>query len=187
MNSRAIEHAADEGDKRHLRPAVWLALVASITSMIGVPYLAWQYLSLRNVMDGQALRLQQLESAEQRRPVATLETQARCAQQAQSTFNALGWNKELGSLAENHFNVSLGRCLLKIERTSTIGSTQWTNKSVMDAFEQKVFATYAWKSDAVKKYWEVPPVMCEVTSTAGKRQPCGSEDEFEALIKQYMD
>jgi hypothetical protein len=50
-------------------------------------------------------------------------------------------------------------------------------------------AEYMWQSDKVKKYWEVAPVVCKVTthSSEEKQCACTCSDEFEALIKQYTE
>ena len=38
-----------------------------------------------------------------------------------------------------------------------------------------------------KKYWEVPPLQCQVVLPSGEEQRCKSDDEFKDLIKLYME
>lgn len=56
-----------------------------------------------------------------------------------------------------------------------------------DAFEGKVYANYIWRSDKRKKYWEVTPFDCKVMLLSGEERLCHSSDEFDALVKQYME
>jgi hypothetical protein len=63
----------------------------------------------------------------------------------------------------------------------------FVSKTLSDAFEGSLYGEYNWKSDKVKKYWQVPPFMCKVTLPSGKEKICHSDDEFDALVKQYME
>jgi hypothetical protein len=58
---------------------------------------------------------------------------------------------------------------------------------VSDAFEGKSYAEYAWKSEKGKKYWEVKPFVCKVTLPSGEKKDCASSDEFDDLVKVYME
>jgi hypothetical protein len=58
---------------------------------------------------------------------------------------------------------------------------------VFDAFEGKEYATYIWHIEKNKKYWEVPPFECKVTSISGGETECHSQAEFDELVKQYME
>jgi len=59
-------------------------------------------------------------------------------------------------------------------------------RTVSDAFEGKVYAEYFWCNDKGKKYWEVAPFMCKVTLLNGEEKFCNTTDEYEELIKQFM-
>jgi hypothetical protein len=78
--------------------------------------------------------------------------------------------------------------LIEIEQDFVPGGPEvfWTFKSVSDAYEGRIFASYSWHSDKVKKYWEVPPFQCRVTLLSGVDKTCESSDEFDELIKAYM-
>ena len=64
--------------------------------------------------------------------------------------------------------------------------TVFTNKFLSNAFEGKSFAEYAWRSDKVKKYWEVKPFVCKVTLPSGEDKNCESSDEWEELVGACM-
>ena len=133
-----------------------------------------------------------LAAKSESKPVASLELQEKCAAQARKEYNASGWNdtKEhpLAGFT-NHYNVKLGKCFMVIEDTTDAkprDGTVFTNKLVSDAFEGKSYAEYVWRSDKVKKYWEVKPFVCKVTLPSGEEQNCESSDEWEELVKAYM-
>jgi hypothetical protein len=61
------------------------------------------------------------------------------------------------------------------------------HKHLTDPFDQRVYAAYAWKADAVKKYWEVPPVICELIPSHSEKRNCTSDEEFEAFVAPYLE
>jgi hypothetical protein len=125
--------------------------------------------------------------------VASLDLQEKCAAQARKEYNASGWNNTREHPTAgftNHYNVKLGKCFMVVEDTTDAkprDGTVFTNKTVSDAFEGKSYAEYAWRSDKVKKYWEVKPFVCRVTLPSGEEKHCESSDEWEQLIKAYME
>ena len=118
-----------------------------------------------------------------------LALQGKCAEQSKREFTSAGYKPDNMASYENHFNLKLNKCLMFVESidSSRPKSGIFTNKSVSDAFEGKAFATYIWHSVEGKKYWEVPPLLCQVTLPTGEEQKCKSEDEFKDLIKVYME
>jgi hypothetical protein len=66
------------------------------------------------------------------------------------------------------------------------GSTIIT-KTLSDAFEGKGYGSYMWRSDPVKKYWEVRPFVCSVKLPSGEEKACTSTEEFDELAKYYME
>ena len=120
----------------------------------------------------------------------TLELQSKCAKQAQEEFNSEGWSKDALAGFTNHYNAKLNKCFIQVDSTDpkTAGDgTIFTSTTVSDAFVGKVYGEYNWKSDKVKKYWEVAPFMCKVTSPSGQETFCHSDDEFKTAMKQYME
>ncbi len=89
---------------------------------------------------------------------------------------------------ENHYNTKLNECFIMVQNTdATYAPTIWTHKSLFDAYEGKTYGEYSWHTVKNKKYWEVPPFMCRVVSPSGADQFCKSDDEFQELIKIYME
>jgi hypothetical protein len=118
----------------------------------------------------------------------SLELQEKCAHQAAALFKANGWENEQLAGFQDHYNEKMNRCFILEENTDTKGAQGRIahSKSLLDAFERKTLASYFWMSDKQKQYWEVPPAQCEVTPPSGEKTVCKSSDEFEELIKVYM-
>lgn len=108
-----------------------------------------------------------------------------CARQAEHVFNTTVEDKNLASYA-NHLNEDANKCLVAIFTSREMSGTLWNYEIVSDAFEGVVYASYAWHSDPVKKYWEMPPVECKVKTLAGQAQPCNSNDEFHELVVRNL-
>ncbi len=120
---------------------------------------------------------------------ASLDLQEKCAKQAQQAFKRDGFEKEQLASFSNHYSEKLNKCFVRYDTTdaSSTPGIMFVNKVVSDAFEGKVYGEYMWRSDKVKKYWEVPPVQCTVTLPSGEEKTCHSPDEFDTLVKQYME
>jgi hypothetical protein len=119
---------------------------------------------------------------------ASLEYQEKCAAQAKRTFDELGYKARKLAGYENHYNAKMNRCFVEIDDTDTSYSpTIWTHKILQDAYEGKMYGQYHWHTMKDKKYWEVPPFQCKVLSLSGEDQSCNSDEEYETLIKVYME
>lgn len=77
--------------------------------------------------------------------------------------------------------------MVLLENQQVSQKTVYTFKFVMDAFENKNFGEYIWHTDEAKKYWEVPPMKCNVVALSGEMQISQSEDEFRKLAAAYMN
>ncbi len=113
----------------------------------------------------------------------SLDLQGKCAKQAQEAFKLNGMEKEAMASFQNHYNTKLNKCFVQFNSHKGL----MTFRTVVDAFEGKDYADYAWQADKVKKYWEVPPFVCRVTLLSGEEKTCRSSDEFDALVKLYME
>jgi hypothetical protein len=88
---------------------------------------------------------------------------------------------------ENHYNTKLNKCFIMVQNTdATYSPTIWTHKSLFDAYEGKAYGDYSWHTVKNKRYWEVPPFMCKVVLPTGEEHWCKSDEEFDELIKVYM-
>ncbi len=131
----------------------------------------------------------------------TLDDQERCAAQARKAFQE--WEADskkgpganlvqtLSSDYESHYNTKIKKFLMLIVNTSTHGLAAKENYSnaatLMDAYERHVYAYYLWISSPTKKYWEVPPMMCELNPVQQEKKNCTSREEFDAFVAGYME
>ncbi len=120
---------------------------------------------------------------------AIFDRQEKCAQQAREEYRSDGWEKQAMAGFTNHFNSKLNKCFMEIVNTDAKSSpgTIITSKTLSDAFEGKVYGNYIWSTQKGKKYWEVPPLECDVALSTGEKKICHSSDEFDELIKVYME
>ncbi len=119
--------------------------------------------------------------------IAKLELQGKCANQAKASYAEGGWLKEQLATYTNHYNPKLTKCFMEVQSTTVQGGDVFNNKYVSDAYEGKNYAEYAWKAEKGKKYWEVAPFMCKVEKLSGEVVYCKTTEEFEELVKQFME
>jgi type II secretory pathway pseudopilin PulG len=129
----------------------------------------------------------QIAAADEHMKGASLALQGKCAEQARKAFNAFGFGPNDMADYSNHYNATLNKCMVRLERQLATGQVTYVFKNVFDAFENKDVGTYVWHTVGDKKYWEVPPSQCQVVSTSGEKQACQSEDEFNKLTDVYMN
>lgn len=119
----------------------------------------------------------------------SLQQQEACARQAKLAFeeyNSLNHNP----LADyqSHYNTKLNKCLILIDDQMVPSGKEFlTTAMLMDAFERRVYGSYSWRSQPNKKYWEVPPITCELIPTTREKTFCRSRDEFDAFVSKYME
>lgn len=129
----------------------------------------------------------QLVAANDRSKVEALGLQAKCAQQAKAEWAEMGYKANDMATYRNHYNTRLNRCFMHFESRIITDGVGWDNRSVVDAFEHVGYASYMWKTVPDKKFADVPPVICTVQKASGEEQVCQSRDEFDNLIKAYME
>ena len=128
----------------------------------------------------------------------TLDLQERCAAQAKAAFvdwsnddklsaQKLGGSEAFPSDYQNHFNTKLGKCLMLIEATHTLGKQISNTVMLTDANERRTYAYYLWISREAKKYWEVAPTSCELIPTLSQKTNCTTREEFDAFVAKYME
>jgi hypothetical protein len=168
---------------RHMRDALIFVL------FVAVAVLAYLVHSQNAVLTNQLREVKDLSAEiEAKHKTHSLELQAECSKQAARVFKADGWDKKKDqAVYQNHYNEKLNKCfVLEVVTTMTAGQFM-TTKFLSDAFEGKTVANYSWVSDKVKKYWEVAPFVCSVTLPSGEGKACQSSDEFDELIKSYLE
>ncbi len=119
---------------------------------------------------------------------ATLDLQEKCAKQALKEFKNYWEDRPMADF-RNHYNVKLNKCFMQVQSLDlhTAPGRRYFYKILYDAFEGKDYAEYAHMSEKNKADWEVPPFMCKVTLLSGEERICHSPEEFDALVKQYME
>lgn len=115
--------------------------------------------------------------------LATIDIQEQCARQAREQYRQAGWEKQALANFQNHYSATLSKCFMLIESTNAV----FTSKVLMDAFEGRILGNYLWQVDKGKKFWEVPPIQCDVLLPSGETALCKSSMEFEELAKAYLE
>ena len=117
----------------------------------------------------------------------SLDQQERCAQQAKRAYAELETQNgaetqktvRLSGDYQSHYNVKLGKCLMLVERRDMLNDSRFTTTAyVIDANERRQYATYVWMSREGKKYWEVPPMACELTPSLREKRFCKTHEKF---------
>jgi hypothetical protein len=116
---------------------------------------------------------------------ASLELQQKCATQAREFLSQFENRDVVESL--NHYNAGLKKCFVETRTESFLLGTRTESKVLTDAFEGKDYGIYIFVTQSNKADWQVPPSECKVTLPSGERTICHSSDEFDALVKQYME
>ncbi len=189
---RMTEFAAStEKSGARMEWATWIILAATLMQLglVAMPLVRGHYRSTApsHTTETPAASSQGLSGTTEQSPpipkTASLDLQEKCARQSQAAFRRDGFEKEQLASFSNHYSEKLNRCFVQYD--STKGNL--VSKVVSDAFEGKVYGSYMWRADKVKKYWEVPPIQCTVTLPSGEEKTCHSSDEFDSLVKEYME
>jgi hypothetical protein len=166
--------------------------VSAAILAVAVIVLAFQFYRQQATIRAQQVHLSELTAkiavSEANAKSNLLDYQEKCAERARKAFNDLGYKPNDMAGYENHYNTRLNRCFVLVQNIDAKHlPTIWTNKNLFDAYEGKTYGEYNWHTVKDKKYWEVPPFMCKVVLPSGDDQYCKSDDEFEKLIKTYME
>ena len=119
--------------------------------------------------------------------------QEKCAGQAEKVFRALGYKaiQQNGNtdIYQSHYSKKLGKCFMAIESTNvtTTPGTTFTNRFLLDAFEQREYAEYMWISRKDRKDWDVPPTTCKLIPSSASEQFCKSDDEYKTFVANYVE
>jgi len=127
------------------------------------------------------------EKVEASDALPTMEQQTACDKDAKAFFNEANYKGYLGAEYYSHYNAAMKKCFVNTRTSEMISGQLWTTNELYDAIEHKNYATYRWRSDKVKKYWEVPPVECSVETSKDGPKTCNSDVEFVQLAREYMD
>ena len=115
---------------------------------------------------------------------ATLDLQERCARQAREEFNLEKWGKEESAELTSHYSVALNKCFMLttwVDIPKTPKGAYGVHRALRDAFERKTYGDYGEHSDKGHIF------LCEVKTLSGGTKTCASSDEFDVLVKPYME
>ena len=110
--------------------------------------------------------------------------QEQCSKDARAEYLATGHTEtDPTDGFEDHYSARLARCFVKIYSltvgSGTIGKTSLTTAmSLEDANERRVYGEYM-ETDGKS-------IACYVVSESESQESCHSAEEFEALIKPYL-
>ena len=110
--------------------------------------------------------------------------QEKCASQAKEFFEYIYPNKAERDEEEysNHYNSRLNKCFIRIRHAILASSdSPFFSLQLWDAVEKKQYGSYLLMPDN-KGSFAVKPVECGVLD-----QHCTSREEFDALVKNYME
>ena len=117
--------------------------------------------------------------------IASIELQAKCAKQAQEFLSKFITFDLVETRA--HFNEGSNTCFVET-RTVRFDSGKRNESGVLqDAAEGKDYGSYIFVSERNKPDLAVSPVVCKVMLPSGEKKTCHSVEEFDALVKQYME
>ena len=117
---------------------------------------------------------------------ASLKLQDICAKRAQAFYSLGGYDRRIVTRFANHYDAKLNRCFVEIGE-SMVGGQPLSSTSLMDAFENREIGQYVYILRGGTHAPETIVAACHVTTPDGKDRRCMSEEEFEALIKPYLD
>lgn len=156
------------------------ALAVTVVAMVAwVALLAGQIRSESASIHKLEQKLQQLESkTAEKAKTASLENQAKCAEQARKVFA----DRSLADPSDwyqDHYNSDMTKCFVQIQSfyKSMMG------RSIYDAFELKEYGSHI--RTITKKVNR--DMECWVILPSGEKKYCSSDREFDYLVKVYME
>jgi hypothetical protein len=168
------------------------AIVAVLVAIVLT--LAWLlYAEMATNRQQQSKIIELTSSLGDRKTRDSLELQEKCALQGEKIFRQQGYTVNQSNPLnyashQSHYNAKLAKCFVTLDSTSyTSSGTQFTNRSLLDAYEQRAYAEYMWMSHKSKKYWEVPPRICKLIPSSADESLCTSEEEYKAFVARYME
>jgi len=124
----------------------------------------------------------------------SLDDQAICAKQAKVAFD--GYYGSRGSAVKpisvnyrSRYNPKLNRCFVSIQTSDMVGNQIVTGAVLIDAFEQRIYASYSFTSpEPNKTYVGIGPQLSCILAPLGQSQThCSSRDEYDAFVAPYME
>jgi hypothetical protein len=123
------------------------------------------------------------ELTKQVKALSDFDMQEKCANKAKEVFFMFKPDPQRETF-ESHFAKNLNTCFVK---QTTIGGGRATRMLLQDAVTQRDYASFwdFWifgKGDPVHNV-----VECYVSNPAGKKETCSSQEQFDEMLKPYME
>ena len=99
-----------------------------------------------------------------------------CVDQASAMFKAKAWGQQTSYTP--HYQQKLNKCFVRIQNLSVDNKGSIKTIRIWDSFRHE----YASYFEA-----EPQPTRCRVVFPSGEEKFCQSEDEFDKLVKVYME
>lgn len=114
-----------------------------------------------------------------------LDLQEKCAQRAAQYYSDAGYGKEPMAGYRNHYNNKLRKCFISIAKTLVEEKGAHTKlvsvRLLTDVFEERRYGRL------VSTVGDAGASICEVTTSDGRERECKTPDEYEELIKPFMN
>ena len=127
---------------------------------------------------------------------ASLQEQVICTAQAEryfknsvySGYNTVN-NPAKYTVFVSHYDAGNQICFVGIEAIWNVpggvsGNVLREERFVYDAIGGRHYATFSWHSGEGRKYWEVPPFKCHITTISGEIINCKDHNEFDQLARK---
>jgi hypothetical protein len=129
----------------------------------------------------------------------SLDSEEGCARRAETVFRERGYSKDItrpkGDTSgsndvmanfESHHNTVLNKCFMLLEIFGVgISNAGFQIRSLLDAYQGRTYAEFAWGPTESSKYGEVRP-YCRLMASLDDQSNCHSEAEFDAFVNRYM-
>jgi hypothetical protein len=132
-------------------------------------------------------------------PQVSRDSEEGCARHAETVFRERGYSKDItrpkGDASgsndvianfESHYNTVLNKCFMLLEIFGVgISNAGFQIRSLLDAYEGRTYAEFAWGPTESSKYGEARP-YCRLMASPDDQSNCHSEAEFDAFVNRYM-
>jgi hypothetical protein len=132
-------------------------------------------------------------------PQVSRDSEEGCARQAETVFRERGYSKDItrpkGDTSdsndvianfESHYNTVLNKCFMLLEIFGVgISNAGFQIRSLLDAYEGRTYAEFAWGPTESSKSAEVQP-YCRLMASRDDQSNCHSEAEFNAFVNRYI-
>jgi hypothetical protein len=141
--------------------------------LVAVAFLGYEMHSQNSALVDQQRQIKELNSKlEAKLQTASLELQEKCSKQAHDFAEGL---------FTSHYNEKLNKCFILIVNMKPQRDGNYVGiKELYDAFEGKSYGEYSWNTG------KLAPYICKGTLLSGDEKFCHSSDEFDGIVKLYM-